>query len=78
MTLPPGPLQLSVKVESIVSVPVEVVPLSDCVPLHPSEAVQLVALVLDHVTVDALPLATLVGEALKVSVGVGELAEAPA
>jgi hypothetical protein len=44
------------------------------------EAVQFVALALDHVSVDAPPLATLVGEALKVSVGAGagELAEVPA
>jgi hypothetical protein len=67
--LPPVPVQASVKVESIVSAPVEAVPLSDWGPLQAPEAVQLVALVLDHVSVDALPLATLVGEALKVSVG---------
>jgi hypothetical protein len=69
VTLPPGPLQLSVKVESVVSAPVEAVPLSDWGPLHAPEAVQLEALVVVHVSVDALPLATLVGEALKVSVG---------
>ena len=69
VTLPPGPLQLSVKVESIVSAPVEAVPLSNWGPLHAPEAVQLAALVVVHVSVDALPLATLVGEALKVSVG---------
>ena len=69
MTLPPGPLQLSVKVESVVSAPVEAVPFRDWRPLHAPEAVQLEALVVVHVSVDALPLATLVGEALKVSVG---------
>ncbi len=51
------------------SAPVEAVPLSDWGPLHAPEAVQLEALVVVHVSVDALPLATLVGEALKVSVG---------
>ena len=69
MTLPPGPLQLSVKVESAVSAPVEAVPLTALVPDQAPEAVQLVALVVDHVSVDALPLATLVGEAPKVSIG---------
>ena len=69
LTEPPEPLQLSVKVESTASAPVEAVPLTGWVPAHAPEAVQLVALVLDHVSVDALPLATLVGEAAKVSVG---------
>ena len=69
LTEPPAPLQLSVKVESVVSAPVEAVPLTALVPDHAPEARQLVALLLDHVSVDAPPLATLVGEALKVSVG---------
>ena len=73
VVVPPSPLQLSVKVESVVSAPVEVVPLTALVPDHPLEARQLVALLLDHVSVDALPLATLVGEALKVSVGAGRM-----
>ena len=51
------------------SAPVEAVPLTVLVPDHAPEARQLVALLLDHVSVDAPPLATLVGEALKVSVG---------
>ena len=40
-----------------------------CDPLHPSEAVQLVASVLFHVNVDVLPLAMVVGFALRVTVG---------
>ena len=69
LTEPPAPLQLSVKVESVVSAPVEAVPLSDWRPLQEPEAVQLEALVVVQVSVDAPPLATLVGDALKVSVG---------
>jgi hypothetical protein len=69
LTEPPAPLQLSVKVESVVSAPVEAVPLTALVPDHAPEARQLAALVVVHVSVDALPLATLVGEVLKVSVG---------
>ena len=69
MTLPPGPVQLNVKVEFAVSAPVEAVPPVVLLPDQAPDARQLVALVLDHVRVDAPPLATLVGEALKVSVG---------
>ena len=41
------------------------------VPVHPPDAVQLVALVELHVNVDALPDATLLGDAVKVTVGAG-------
>ena len=44
-------------------------PLRPFVPLHPPEAVQLVALVLDQVRVLAWPLVMDVGVAVRVSVG---------
>ncbi len=47
------------------------VPLVALVPLHPLEAVQLVALVDDHVSVDDCPLVMLVGFADNVAVGAG-------
>ncbi len=47
------------------------VPLTDSVPAHAPEAVQEVAFVEDQVNVEALPLATLVGPALKDTVGAG-------
>jgi hypothetical protein len=53
----------------MVRAPVLCVPLAGCVPLQPAEAVQEVALVELHVNDDALPLATEVGEAVKVTVG---------
>jgi hypothetical protein len=44
-------------------------PLMPCAPLHPPDAVQLVALVEPQVRVDALPLETLAGLALSDTVG---------
>ena len=69
LALPPGPLQLSVKVEFAVSEPVEAVPLVALLPDQAPDARQLVALVLDHVSVDDPPLTMVVGEATRVSVG---------
>lgn len=40
-------------------------------PDHAPEAVQLVALVADHVKVELLPLATVLGEAVRLTLGVG-------
>jgi hypothetical protein len=54
-----------------VSVPVDAVPLVACVPVQPCEAVQPVALVELHVSVDLPPDWTVVGAALKVTVGAG-------
>jgi hypothetical protein len=53
----------------MVRAPVLCVPLTGCVPLQPPEAVHDVALVELHVKVDALPLATDAGDAVKVTVG---------
>jgi hypothetical protein len=67
--LPPVPLHVSVNVEFAVNAPVLCEPDVDFVPDHAPDAVQLVALVELHVNVDAEPDATLVGEALSVTVG---------
>ncbi len=47
-------------------------PLALCVPVQPFDTAQLVAFVLDHVSVDVPPTPTVVGLALKVTVGVAE------
>ena len=54
-----------------VSAPVVCEPLVPLEPAHAPEALQEVALVEDHVNVDAAPLATVLGLALKVTVVVG-------
>ncbi len=53
--------------------PVACVPLVASVPDHPPEAVQAVALVEAQVRVEPLPLLTVLGLALKVTVGAGEV-----
>jgi hypothetical protein len=69
---PPGPVQLSENVVAAVSCPVLWLPLVPSAPVQPPEAVHAVALVELQVSVDAPPLATVVG--LAVSVAVGTLA----
>jgi hypothetical protein len=71
---PPGPEQVSVKVVVVVSAPVDWLPLVALAPLQPPLAVQLVALVELQVSVAALPLVTLVGDAVSVTVGGGAAA----
>ena len=72
LALPPSPLQLSVNVLlAAVSAPVLAVPLVARLPDHAPEAVQLVALVDDHVSELLPPLDTLVGFAVSVTVGAG-------
>jgi hypothetical protein len=67
--VPPGPLQLNVNVESVVSVPVLWVPLVDWVPDQLPEAVHEVASEEDHVNVDAPPVETIFGLAPSVIAG---------
>jgi hypothetical protein len=55
----------------LVNAPVDTVPAISWLPLHAPLAVQLVALVDDHVSVLDPPLAMLVGLAAKVTVGTG-------
>jgi hypothetical protein len=69
--VPPLPVQLSVNVPSAVSAPVEAVPDVALLPVHAPLAVQLVAFADDQVSVLALPLATLPGLALSVTVVAG-------
>jgi hypothetical protein len=69
---PPAPVQVSVKIEVADRAPVDSLP--PAVPLGPlqaSEAVQLVALAVLHVSVEALPTMTVVGFAASVTVGAG-------
>jgi len=49
--------------------PVDCVPLSPLEPLQPPDAVQAVALLLDQVSVEAVPDFTLLGLALSVTIG---------
>jgi hypothetical protein len=62
--VPPDPVQVSEYVVSAVSAPVLWLPLAASVPLQSPEALQDVALLELHVSVDSLPLVTAVGEAL--------------
>ena len=68
-TLPPPPVQLSVKVLLLVNVPVDCDPLVAVAPAHAPEAVQVSALVDDHVSVELAPLAIVCGLAVIVTVG---------
>jgi hypothetical protein len=70
LPLPPGPEHVSMKVVVAVSAPVDCVPLRDLVPLQPSEAVQVEALVTFHVRVDDPPVAMDVGLAVSDTEGV--------
>jgi hypothetical protein len=68
---PPAPVHTIVKLVSAVSAPVDCVPAAASTPLHPPDAVQPVASVELHVSIEALPVTTLVGFALNVAVGTG-------
>jgi hypothetical protein len=71
---PAGPLQVNVKVVFAVSAPVGCEPLIALLPAQPPAAVHRVALALDQVSVAAPPEFTVLGDALKVTVG-GALTE---
>jgi hypothetical protein len=58
-----------------VSAAVVAVPLVACVPVHPPDAVQDVALVEDQVSAEVAPLFTVVGLADKVTVGACDVTE---
>jgi hypothetical protein len=68
---PPAPVQINEYTAVAVSAPVGKVPLVALVPVQAPEAVQDVALVELHVSVDAPPLATEVGVAVSVAVAAG-------
>jgi hypothetical protein len=67
--LPPAPLQVSVYVAFAVSAPVDRVPFRPWLPDQFPDATHDVAFVDDQLRVDALPLATVLGVAVKVTVG---------
>ena len=69
--LPPAPEQVSVNVVSAVMAVEVSVPESALVPVHPPDAVQLVALVVDHCSEVVPDELTAVGVALKVITGSG-------
>jgi hypothetical protein len=66
---PPAPVQVNVNLVAAVRFPVLWVPLIASVPLQPPDAEQEVVFVEDQVSVEAAPLATVVGLADKVTVG---------
>ena len=71
--VPPDPVQARVKVVVFVKAPVDWLPAVALVPDQPPEAVQEVALVDDHVSVEDPPLATDVGFAASDTVGTADV-----
>ncbi len=68
-TEPPLPVHVSVYVCAALNAPVLCVPDVALLPLHPPDAVQLIAFVAVHISWAAAPDCTLVGDAVNVSVG---------
>ncbi len=66
---PPAPVHSMVNVVDVASAPVDTDPEVPFVPVQPPEAVQVSAVVVDHVNIEVAPEATLVGLADKVTVG---------
>ena len=71
--LPPAPVQVRVYVALAVRAPVECEPLVAWLPDQPPDATQEVAFVVDHDSVELLPLAMVLGLALKLTVGADEV-----
>jgi hypothetical protein len=69
VALPPGPLHVNEYVELALTAPVDCEPLKALEPLQPPDAVQDVALLLDHVSDEAAPELTVLGAALSVTDG---------
>ena len=69
LLVPPAPMHVNEYELGIVSAPVLCVPLVPCVPLQLPDAVHEVAFVELHVSVEAPPLTTAVGEALSDALG---------
>jgi len=66
---PPAPVQVSAYSVSCLSAPVDHEPLVDTAPLQPPLAVQAVASLVAHVNLDSPRCTTVVGEAVRVTVG---------
>jgi hypothetical protein len=73
--LPPAPAQLKLYVVLAAIAPVVPLPCIALLPDHPPDAVQEVAFVEDQDSVDAFPLRIVLGLALIVTVGAGELTD---
>jgi hypothetical protein len=71
LPVPPTPLHVRVKLVVSFITPVDRFPFGVLEPIHPPEAVQLVASVEVQVRVEKLPLGMLVGLAVNVTVGAG-------
>jgi hypothetical protein len=71
LRVPPGPLQVSVKVLVEARLPVDVLPSSARLPVQAPAAVQLVALVLDQLRFVAAPRRTLLTALVSATVGAG-------
>jgi hypothetical protein len=71
VALPPAPVQVSPKVALAVRAPVDCEPLTALLPDHAPEALHEVALAETQVKVELLPLATVLGLALMLTVAVG-------
>jgi hypothetical protein len=67
--VPLAPLQVRVNVVVALSAPVLALPVVGSLPDHPPEAVQLVAFVEDQLNVEADPLLTVLGVAVRLTVG---------
>jgi hypothetical protein len=76
--VPPGPVQVKVKVALAVSDPVDCEPLTVLVPDQAPEAVQEVALVAFHVNIELNPDATVLGAELMLTAGAADLTETDA
>jgi hypothetical protein len=68
---PPAPVHVRVNFVVAVRAGVDFVPAVASEPLQPPEAVQVVALVDDHVSADVAPLLTVAGLAARVTAGAG-------
>jgi hypothetical protein len=73
--VPPGPEQVSVYVESAATTPVDCEPLTGWLPDQAPEAEQDVALWAFHLSVELVPLATVLGFALMLTVGAADFTE---
>ena len=73
--LPPEPLQINVKVEFALKVPVDCVPRTALMPDQPPPTLQEVAFMEDQVNVELPPLAIALGPTLKLTVGTGAVTE---
>jgi hypothetical protein len=76
--LPPLPVQVNTKFAVADSAPVDAEPLRPLAPDQAPEAAHALALVEDQLSVDALPVATLLGAALSATVGAAALTETAA